>query len=205
MNKALFLILLMIISFSSFSQTETSTNNKRLKFGFNLGINYSNFVEDENLPINSYFSNDLGISFGVIAEYKVSKKLSIAPKSSLSFYGGKINFTDIVGSKSENELIPATIDFRTHFILKQNNEKYHPYLFIGPSVNINISNKDSYPTLFPTRSNFGIDFGIGIDRSFTHFSIMPELRYSYGLINISQESSIKSLKFHYVALVFNFI
>tara|TARA_B100000965_G_C19556914_1_gene742703 strand:+ start:190 stop:762 length:573 start_codon:yes stop_codon:yes gene_type:complete len=188
----------------SFSQSNTSEEISKIKLGFYLGLNYSNLTEDEKLPVNTSISNNLGFSLGVLADFRVSKMFSISPKGSVSFYGSKINSIDQNNSNIESEVIPASIDFRTHFVFKKDNEKLSPYFLIGPSINIDNSNKETYPMHLRANNNLAIDFGIGVEKPFTHFSIIPEFRYSYGLNNISTDDSIPSLRFHYFSLVLNF-
>ena len=204
MKKVIFVTGLLISSLTVFSQSE-STVDKRMKYGFNLGINYSNLLDNEMLSSNASLSNNLGFRLGILADYKISKFLSISPKSEMSFNNGVINFNNIDGSQTEYEIMPISLDFMAHFIFKKNNVKLSPYFFFGPNVKIPVSKKNDNSTTYSTSSDFAIDFGIGLDKPFTHFNFSPELRYSFGLLNINQHPSIQSLNFHNISLVFNFL
>lgn len=205
MKKVILVVGLLISSFAVFSQSDSNTIEKRLKYGFNLGINQSNVLDNGKLPSNASLSNNLGFRLGILADYKISKFLSVSPKAEVSFNNSEVSFTNIDDSKTEYEIMPISLDFMTHFIFKRNNEKLSPYFFFGPNVKIPIAEKNDNSTTYSTKSDFAIDFGIGVDKPFTHFHFSPELRYSFGLLNINQNPSIQSLYFHNISLVFNFL
>ena len=48
------------------------------------------------------------------------------------------------------------------------------------------------------------DFGIGFENRIRRFVFAPELRYSLGLLNISENPSLQGLHFNKISLVFNF-
>jgi hypothetical protein len=204
MKKVVFVVGLLLSSFAVFSQSDPNTIEKRLKYGFNLGINQSNVLNNGELPSNASLSNNLGFRIGILANYKIAKILSISPKAELSSNNSKIVFINSDGSHTEYEVMPTSLDFMTHFIFKKNNEKLSPYFFFGPNIKIPISKKTDNITSFRTNSDFAIDFGIGIDKELTKFNFSPELRYSFGLLNVNQNPSIQSLKFHNISLIFNF-
>lgn len=205
MKKVTFIICLFVCSFAVLSQSEITDNEKRLKYGFNLGINYSNLLDNDMLTNNASLSNNLGFRLGILADYKISKSLSISPKVEMSFNNSKINFTNIDGSQEDYKVMPISIDFMAHFIFKKNNAKLSPYFFFGPNIKIPVSKRTDNTTTYSTNSDFAIDFGIGIEKPFTHFNFSPELRYSFGLLNVNQHPSLQSLNFHNISLVFNFL
>ena len=49
MKKVIFVTGLFISSLTVFSQSESSVNEKRMKYGFSLGINHSNLLDNEML------------------------------------------------------------------------------------------------------------------------------------------------------------
>lgn len=203
MKKVVF-VLCLFCSFTVFSQSDNTINEKRLKCGFNLGLNHTNILDKGMLPNNASLSNDLGIRLGLLADFKVSNFLSISPKAEMSFNKGRINFTNIDGSQTRYEIMPISIDFMAHFIFKKQNEKMSPFIFFGPNVKVPISKKTDNSTVYSTNSDFAIDFGVGLDNSFTYFNFSPELRYSFGLLNVNQHPAIQTLNFHSISLVFNF-
>ena len=155
---------------------------------------------------NVSFSNDLGFRLGVLADYTVSKNFSISPKAELSLNNSTINLTQADGSVSEFDVMPISLEFMTHFIVKKNNKKLKPYLTLGPNFKIPISIENDVPkTTLPTKSFLAFDFGIGMNKSYTYFNLSPEIIYSFGLMNIDQNAVVNSLNFHNISLVFNFM
>ena len=78
MKKVIFVIGLFVSSSSLFSQSENTLNEKQIKYGFNLGINHSNLINNATLPSNATLSNNLGFRLGILADYKIYKSLSIS-------------------------------------------------------------------------------------------------------------------------------
>ena len=172
MKKVILVAGLFISYLTVFSQSESNANEKRMKYGLNIGINYSNLLDNEMLPSNASISNDLGFRLGILADYRIFKFLSVSPKAELSFNNSKVNFTQIDGSETEYEIMPVSLNFMTHFIFKKNNEKLIPYFFFGPNVKVPISEKSNNSMTFGTNSDFAIDFGIGVDKPLTDFNIL---------------------------------
>ena len=81
-----------------------------------------------------------------------------------------------------------------HFAYEIGNGNTKPYIFVGPSLK----------TPFTSKANFAFDFGIGLENVTEFFVFAPELRYSYGLIDINQNSAIENLYFNSIALILNF-
>jgi len=201
MKKVTFVIGLVVCSLTAFSKSESIDTEKRLKYGFNLGVNYSSLIDNDMPPKNASLSNNLGFRLGLVADYKISKMLSISPKAEMSLNNCEINFTNTDGSLTKYEVMPISLDFMTHFIFKKNNTKLSPYFFFGPNIKIPFSkNTDN-----STNTDFAIDFGIGLDKAFTYFNFSPELRYSFGLLNVNKNPALETLNFHNISLVFNFV
>tara|TARA_B110000967_G_C18646003_1_gene440910 strand:+ start:156 stop:527 length:372 start_codon:yes stop_codon:yes gene_type:complete len=119
MKKVIFVTGLFISSLTVFSQSESSVNEKRMKYGFSLGINHSNLLDNEMLSSNASLSNNLGFRLGILSDYKISKFLSISPKAEMSFNNSEVNFNNIDGSQTEYEIMPISLDLMAHFIFKK--------------------------------------------------------------------------------------
>ena len=203
MKKVILVLGFVAGSLNLFAQSESATADKRLKLGFNVGTNYSNVYTQEDLPANADLSNNIGLRLGILADYKLLNFLSVAPKVEMSFNNGRVQFSD--PAQNEYKIMPIGVDFITHFIFKKENERLSPYLLIGPNFRLPITKKIDNPTVYPTSHDFAIDVGIGLEKPFTHFSISPEVRYSYGLLDVNQHPGIQSLRFHNISLVLNFV
>jgi Outer membrane protein beta-barrel domain len=205
MKKIVFVLALISFSITAFTQSEDTTDTKRMKFGYNIAPNISKILAKEMIPENASIENGLGYRIGFFADYKVSKLFSIPPELDWSFNGGGVVFTDSKGSQTENLVMPISLDFMVHLILKKNNEKLSPYFLLGPNVKFPISKKPVTSTQFYTSSDLAINVGLGIDKAFPYFNFSPELRYSFGLFNVNQHPLIHSLNLHNISLVLNFI
>ena len=203
MKAMIFASLLLVNSFITISQHEKNISNEKLQLGFNLGVNYSNVLSDATLLNGTSISNKRGFKLGVLAEYKLNRFLLISPKTELSFNNGRINFNN--SSIHSYQIMPVSIDFMTHFQFNISSKKWCPYILIGPNIKIPLSGNNNSSTEFTTNSDFAIDFGIGLNKKTSFINFSPELRYSYGLLNISRHPSIENLSFHTISLVLNIV
>ncbi len=198
----IFVLGLMISSSAVFSQSDITADQRRWKLGFNAGLNHSFLFSPYELPSFAPISNDLGVRLGVLADYRVFKFLSISPKAELSFNNNELILNFNEDSKYKYEVLPISLEFMTHFIFKKNNENLSPYFYFGPNLKIPISVKSQYQHNHPV---LAIDAGIGLDKALKNFNFAPELRYSYGLSAVILTPSVRSLRFHSVSLIFNFM
>jgi hypothetical protein len=182
-----------------------SDNVSRWSYGFNLGVNYSNVLVDRQLLSKDVVSNGVGLRLGLLADYKLSETVSISPKAELSFNRGTLDVPENDGSFSLYEVMPISMDFMTHFVFKRDGSACNPYLLIGPKFSVPISDVNDNTTSFETGYNLAVDVGIGFEKAFSFFRISPELRYSFGLLNVNQNPIFQDVKFHNLALVFNFM
>lgn len=198
----------LILAATGFSQTETT--NKKLTFGFNMGTSYSNIrAKKTNDVINMKISNGAGFNLGIILNYKMTPKLSFAPKAELTFNDNKVLLSRNNGDNETYQINPSTIDLCSHFTYVLSDTKLKPYIILGPSFKTPlITQKTSLDkeTPLPTNksSNLTIDIGLGINKKLTYFDIAPEIRYSYGLVNLSGIQGLKNLNYHTISLIVNF-
>ena len=205
MKKVVFASLFLIISIFSYAQTDETSSEKKVKLGFNIGANYSNLTTKNFLPLNVDFTGGMAIRLGIISEIKVNKTFSISPKAELTFNKNQVTIMNGDGSITAFKEMPTSMDFMTHFMLIDRNKKLSPYFFVGPNLKIPVEYNPVASILPSTKTNFALDFGIGFDRAFSFFHIAPELRYSFGLINLSRSSSIPNMQHHNISLVINFL
>ena len=204
MKKVLFIVCLLIPTFATLAQ-ENRADGKRMRYGFNLGVNYSNVLDNDELPDNATLVNGIGFRMGLLADIRVFDFLSVSPKSELSFNNSKVKFTNPDGSSSSYDVMPISLDLMTHFTFKKHNSNLKPYFFFGPDVKIPVSKKPEDTTRYYTNPDVAIDLGIGAEKPLTRFSFLPELRYSFGLLNVNQHPQLKSLNVHTISLVLNFL
>lgn len=204
MKNAVLLTSILLCSFIVFSQKENIKDDSKLKFGFNLGTSYSNLQSKETLPNNAEILNGIGFSLGVLMDYSISENFLFSPKSELSFNNSSVEFVNGDNSNYSYEIFPISLNLMTHFAYKVGNSKVVAYFFAGPNLKIPISKKPESSSEFYTNSDFAIDFGFGLENRTKYFIFAPELKYSFGLLNINQNPTLKNLNFHNVSLILNF-
>jgi|APLow6443716910_1056828.scaffolds.fasta_scaffold145701_1 hypothetical protein len=204
MKKVVLFASMLCLSTIVFSQSESSIPERKVRFGFNLGANYSNLQTKETLPANAQIINGVGGSFGVFMDYSISKHLIFSPKTELSFNNSSVEFSNGENSVSSYDIFPVCLDFMTHMLYKIGNGKITPYLLAGPNFKLPLSNKPKTSSDFKTNSDFAIDFGIGFENRTRYFIYAPELRYSFGLLNINENPSLQSLNYNKISLILNF-
>jgi hypothetical protein len=90
-------------------------------------------------------------------------------------------------------------------LVKMPREKHKPYFFVGPKVKIPLTKQNTASTIYSGNTDLAIDFGIGLDNVFSQFNFSPELRYSYGLLNVNKNPTFRSIYSHSFSLVFKFL
>ena len=189
---------------SAFAQTETSV--AKLHFGFNLGFNYSNLqATKSNLSAAEVRTeNNLGIRMGIITEYEMGKHFSFSQKTEMAFNDGKVSLHKSGDEYETYNIVPVTIELPTHFQYKFKAEKSSPYVLFGVCYKLAFIDEKNPPLEMTKTTDVALDLGIGFNRIFPSFNFAPELRYSYGLMNLSSVDAISNLKMHSVSLLFNF-
>jgi len=172
-------------------------------FGLSWGVNHTNIIAPQSLQGVGEINNKTGFQLGVLSKYQVTKRFSIDPKMDISFNQGQIVLSNMEGSQSQYDVLPISANVMTHFTFKKSEGRMKPYFFAGPNFKLPIAQQPKESTAFSSSYDLAIDFGIGIEKSFSKFNFSPELRYSYGLLNVNQNPQIESLNFHQISLVFN--
>ena len=192
MKNAVFAVILSMVAAPSFAQK----NEKFATFGFNGGVNRSNLSFSSQQTNGDQITNGKGYRFGLISNFQFTKKFSIAPKAELSFGSSALL------SSTEELVSPNNLEILGHLKFKLRKGSLSPYIIVGPNLRIPIqgANRDD---LIPTKQNVALDIGVGLDVPIFKYRISPELRYSFGLMDINRNSSVSDLKYHNIALVLN--
>jgi outer membrane protein W len=207
--KVFFTCLCIIQSVNLYAQFENGSDQKKFKSGISLGLNYSNILYEEfsppiNVAINA--SNGMGFRIGIVTDYQISKVISIAPKAELSLNSGQVSVQNvngnIIGGKTIYDILPVSIDIMAHLVFEKGTKNWKPYFFIGPNVRLPLLEKNTNQTV-ENSSDIAIDIGVGGQRTFTHFHFLPELRYTFGLLDLNRDPRLQSVNFHSISLVFS--
>ena len=80
MKSVVLLVAILFVFILGFSQVESNDKGCKMKFGFNLGVNYPNLQLKEASPSSAKISNGIGFRLGVLMDYTISKSLIFSPK-----------------------------------------------------------------------------------------------------------------------------
>lgn len=186
------------------AQSETKSLNSKFRIGFNLGTNHSWLYSKESLPDNAVINTGIGARLGILMDYSLSKNFIFSPKVELAFNKSEVDLKNNDNSVSTYRIFPISLEVLSHFVYKAGEGNSKPYFLIGPNLRVPIRNNSKSSTAFENRSDVAIDVGLGLENSFKYFLFSPELRYSFGLLNVSKHPTLNSLKFHALSLVLNF-
>jgi len=194
--------LLLIFSEITKAQFDNPVRNKKLKYGFNIGVNYSNLqVRQTNEDLQVV--NATGVTLGIIIAYPFNEHWSISPEADIVFNNSKVYMPQPTENTLISDVYPSLIELSTHMLYKAKGEKIKPYVIFGPNFMIPVLDPKIISSQI-AKSDLAIDIGIGADKMFSNFCFAPELRYSYGFINILNDNVIQKMKFNTVSLIFNF-
>lgn len=186
----------------SFSQSQIYVDdikylNRPFHFGVTMGINNSNFkyVLDTNY-MKQYQVLDVqsvkgpGFSVGIVSDLHLSKKFDFRFIPDLAFAEKDLNFTqrnnDTIANKKTESVY---IDFP--FLFKYKSKPYKDmrmYIISGLKYGVDLqSNADSRKAddqIKVFASDISFDYGLGLEFHLPMVTIAPEVKLSYGLINV---------------------
>jgi hypothetical protein len=205
MVKYFLCIHFLIISLIALSQSADKKQITRvLKIGFSVGTNYAMIHSKMDLPSRTIKNNTLGGKFGIVAECAVSSRIQFAPKLELSLNNSNLEYTNLNKTHTNYYIFPIALEIISHFQFKPLDGK-KLYILLGPNLRIPIRTKPNiFSFEYGNNVDLALDFGFGTEKILKYFVFAPEIRYSVGLFNINQNPIYQILKYHTIALAFNF-
>lgn len=204
MKKLCLSLIVLLFSILSYSQ------NSKIKFGVQAGLNYSTFY-GYNLPsgISSVFSEKPTFAYlgGLNFEYQIKEKLSLKLELNYERKGQKadtyIEITDTDGfTKDYNFTLKKNYDYLILPIMikysfsDKNSYYFNGGPFVGYLIKSNLTNDlvdieglENDPettTNLNKRTDFGLSLGFGKTFEFNKNSIFIEIRENLGLTNTSK-------------------
>ncbi|WP_372639446.1 porin family protein [Ancylomarina sp.] len=205
MKKALIILLLLFSSSYLYSQgvyrsgrilNNQKVDQKRLHFGFTLGLNamdyaIRNSAKDNTRAEQVTFSP--GFSVGIVSDLKLHENFSLRFQPGLEFGERMILYSDDSDLETPPaESIQESVVINLPFLLKYRAKRldnFRPYLVGGfsykmdvqapshldPEDNVMVSLKPNY---------FSLELGAGIDFYLPYFKFATELKFSLGLQDI---------------------
>lgn len=194
--KKLIVALLVLSSIGAYSQ------DRSWDWGFNLGANRT--MLDVPANSSSIYSAEEGLGFqcGILANRMIIPFIYFTPKAELSFNSAEINFKN--SFQPIYDVMPVSLNLAPHLRIRLEIGKYAPYIVFGPSYKFPVNKRSKITDVFDTSPDLALDLGIGIELKRKFFTVAPELRYSYGTLNVNQSPQIMELYMNQLSLIFNF-
>lgn len=192
------LMLVLGISSVQAQDVEPQELKRKPSLGFNFGLNYS-LLNNGDAKDELQIENAPGFRLGLVSDYPISKRFSIAPKAELSF-----NYANVTQNGIRYRADKYTLEGMVHFKYDMGYKgKYKSYCYIGPNFRTPLHKAGEFTDL-NSRSTVAIDFGFGVDMQFKNFTMSPELRFSAGIMDIRKEPQGKMLRGSNASLILNF-
>lgn len=205
-NKYIFLFFLLLIGVNAYSQKHKKSQNlpsydyQKIHFGFTLGINELDFNLQKN---SSTILNDSlktlqsksqkGFNLGIVTNIRIGRYTDLRFVPALIFGERqlKYNFTDGIEYTNEIKKIESTlIDFPVY--VKYKSERYNnfrTYVIGGLKYSLDIAsqadiNDEGQEIVKLQKNDIMCEIGFGLDFYLEYFKFSPQIKLSYGLLNL---------------------
>ncbi len=200
---------------------------RRMHFGFLLGMHtqdlaftHTGFVGENG---ESWYAEQPGFSpgfsVGLLASLSIIEQLELRLTPTMHFGNRYVTLRESESGATQKQDIKANIvaiPLNLKYSSKRINN-YRPYITAGVSPSIDLSKRKNTPLVL-NRFDFALDFGLGFDLYLPYFKLIPELRFSLGLVDlikhdrpdlkdpsmIKYTQGIESAKSRSVSLIFYF-
>lgn len=170
-------------------------DSKWIHLGFHVGLHAQDLLlthtgvstngETWYAEIPSYSP---GFSVGVIGDMYMNPYFNLRFSPTIHFGDKKFRFREQnSGEEFETNVRSSYLSFPLavkYSALRLNN--YRPYLIGGIYGSFDIGRKKGNPLLLKS-TDFGLEFGIGCDIYLPFFKLCPELKFSFGLVNLLEK------------------
>lgn len=130
-----------------------------------------------------------GFSVGVIGDMYMNPYFNLRFSPTIHFGDKKFLFREqATGEEFETNVRSSYLSFPLdvkYSALRLNN--YRPYLLAGIYGAFDIGRKKGNPLLLKS-GDFGLEFGVGCDIYLPFFKLCPELKFSFGLVNLLEKN-----------------
>ena len=205
--KYLIILLLFLAISDSYAQRYKKPQNliqydfKKLHFGFTLGMNELNFNIKKN---SSTITNDTlvtllsnsqkGFNLGIVSNLRIGKYTDLRFIPTLVFGERHLNYGFIDSSQVNNEKIKriesTLIDFPIYIKYKSARyNNFRTYVLAGIKYSLDIAsqekiNDEGQEIVKLKRDDLMGEIGFGIDCYLEYFKFSPEIKLSYGILNL---------------------
>lgn len=199
--KIAFILLLFTISANLFAQHRNLQNQpyidrRPFHIGFTLGIhtqdlilNHSGYVNENGEVWFSEIPNySPGFTIGIIGDAYINRYINLRVIPTILLGEKNFVFKEQV-SKEEystairNNYISIPLQFK---VSANRTNNFRPYMIFGGYGSLELASKKNLAVLLKPY-DFGVEFGIGCDLYLPMFKLAPELKFSFGLIDILEK------------------
>ena len=170
---------------------------KWLHLGFHVGVHAQDLLltnsgvatESGEIWFAEIPSYSPGFSVGVIADMYMNPYFNLRFLPTIHFGDKKFKFMEQHSGETfetnvRSSYVSLPLDVK-YSALRLNN--YRPYLIGGVFGALDIGRKKGNPILLKGR-DFGLEFGIGCDIYLPYFKLCPELKFSFGLVDLLEKN-----------------
>ena len=186
-----------------------------LHFGISVGINmqdveftnsgpqtlvHEDGTETGELVLCDQDNWNPGFSVGVLADLRLSKHFSARFCPTMHFGAKHLVFRHLTQQNAEGRILESTQDLKNTYIafpidLKFSAERfnnYRPYIIGGINPMINLSGK-AQDNIQLKRYDTFVELGLGCDFYLPFFKLIPELKFSYSLMDAIDYDHVNEL------------
>lgn len=202
-------------------------DQKMYHLGFSLGINGQDMIlshtgflgENGEAWYAEIPSYSVGFSVGIIGDRYLNQYMNLRLAPSLHLGERRFVFKEQTsGEEYETSLRASYLTIPLHLKFSVPRIKnYRPYILAGAYTAIDIGTKKD-DALYFKRMDYGLEFGLGCNFYFPLFKLCPELRFSFGLVDLVDKNregiddknlmkytqAISSGRSRMISLIFNF-
>ena len=211
-TKYLLICIFLLIGIQSFSQKHKKSQNlarydfQKIHFGFTLGINELNFNMQKN---SNTITNDTlktihsesqkGFNLGIVSNLRLGKYTDLRFVPALIFAERHLNYgfiDDINANENKIKKIESTmLDFPVY--IKYKSERYNnfrAYVIGGFKYSFDIASQDKIDDegkeiVKLKKDDLMGEIGFGIDFYLQYFKFSPQIKISYGILNLLSEDN----------------
>ena len=141
-----------------------------------------------------------GFSVGVLADQRINKHFSIRLSPTMHFGAKHLMFRHLNRTDPDGRILTTTQDMKNTYIAFPINLKFaaerfnnhRPYLIGGINPMINLTSK-SQDYIQLKRYDTMVELGLGCDFYLPFFKLIPELKFSYSLVNSLDKGHVNEL------------
>ena len=204
MKKVLSILIFVLVAQNSWAQRHTVPLNlpnydrKPVHFGFLLGINSMDFkITPKAIQADTLFilksQDQKGFNLGIVSNFRLGRNTDLRFLPTLSFAERDINYTiEIDGELEEikKDIESTFIEFPVNFKFKSNRyNNGRAYVLTGLKYNIDLASQkdiddEGQELIKLKKSDLMYEVGFGIDFYLEYFKFSPELKATFGLVDM---------------------